>query len=58
MRVLFRIMSKQNPDFKLLGFLPMMDVEHIRQHRIVTGDVARQFGVPKSNINQIFSFAI
>jgi chromosome partitioning protein len=51
-------MSKQNPDFKLLGFLPMMDAEHIRQHRIVTGDVARQFGVPKSNINQIFSFAI
>lgn len=47
MRVLFKIMSKQNPDLKLLGFLPMMAAEHIRQHRIVTGDVARQFGAPR-----------
>jgi chromosome partitioning protein len=44
MRVLFRVMSRQNPDLKLLGFLPMMAADHIRQHRAVTGDVARQFG--------------
>jgi chromosome partitioning protein len=47
MRVLFKIMSKQNPALKLLGFLPMMAAQHIRQHRIVTGDVARQFGKPR-----------
>jgi len=47
MRVLFKIMSKQNPGLKLLGFLPMMAAEHIRQHRVVTGDVARQFGAPR-----------
>ena len=47
MRVLFRVMSKQNPDLKLLGFLPMMAAENIRQHRTITGDVARQFGAPR-----------
>jgi chromosome partitioning protein len=47
MRVLFRVMSKQNPDLKLLGFLPMMSADHIRQHRSVTGDMARQFGAPR-----------
>lgn len=44
MRVLFKVMSRQNPGLKLLGFLPMMVAEHIRQHRHVNGDVARQFG--------------
>jgi chromosome partitioning protein len=44
MRVLFKVMSVQNPGLKLLGFLPMMAAEHIRQHRSVTGEVGRQFG--------------
>jgi chromosome partitioning protein len=44
MRILFKVMSAKNPDLKLLGFLPMMAAEHIRQHRSVTGEVARQFG--------------
>jgi chromosome partitioning protein len=44
MRVLFKVMSVQNPGLKLLGFLPMMAAEHIRQHRNVNGEVARQFG--------------
>ena len=44
MRVLFKVMSLQNPGLKLLGFLPMMAAEHIRQHRSVSGEVARQFG--------------
>ena len=47
MRVLFKVMSKQNPGLKLLGFLPMMSADHIRQHRSITGDVARQFGAPR-----------
>ncbi len=47
MRVLLRIMSKQNPGLKLLGFLPTMATAHIRQHRTVTGDVARQYGAPR-----------
>jgi len=44
MRVMFRVMSKQNPDLKILGFLPMTTAAHIRQHRTVTSDVSRQFG--------------
>ncbi len=44
MRVMFRVMSKQNPDLKILGFLPMTAAAHIRQHRSVTSDVSRQFG--------------
>lgn len=47
MRVLFKVMSKQNPGLKILGFLPMIAADHIRQHRIVTGDVARQFGAAR-----------
>ena len=44
MRVMFRVMSKQNPDLKILGFLPMTAAAHIRQHRTVTSNVSRQFG--------------
>jgi len=40
-------MSRQNPELKLLGFLPMMAAENIRQHRTITGDVARQYGAPR-----------
>jgi len=43
-RVLFRLMSGPNRGLKLLGFLPTMAAEHIRQHRAVTGDMTRQFG--------------
>jgi len=44
MRVLFKVMSNQNPELKLLGFLPTMAAENIRQHKTTTSDVARQFG--------------
>lgn len=44
MRILFKVMSSQNPKLKLLGFLPMTAAEHIRQHRSITNDVSRQFG--------------
>ncbi len=47
MRVLFKVMSNQNPDLKLLGFLPTMAADNIRQHRATTADVARQFGAPR-----------
>lgn len=47
MRVLFKVMSKQNPDLKVLGFLPMTAADHIRQHRTVTSDVSRQFGAAR-----------
>ena len=44
MRVLFKVMSVQNPDLKILGFLPMTAADHIRQHRSISADVSRQFG--------------
>lgn len=44
MRVLFKVMSGENPNLKILGFLPMMSAQHIRQHRVVTGAISRQFG--------------
>jgi chromosome partitioning protein len=47
MRVLFKVMSTQNPGLKVLGFLPMTAAEHIRQHRAVTQDVSRQFGAAR-----------
>ncbi|MDO8844836.1 ParA family protein [Methylicorpusculum sp.] len=43
-RVLFKVMSGANTDLKILGFLPMMVTQHICQHRIITGEVSRQFG--------------
>jgi chromosome partitioning protein len=44
MRVLFKVMSGGNPRLKILGFLPTMLAEHIRQHRSINGEVAQQFG--------------
>ncbi|MEB0133732.1 ParA family protein [Actimicrobium sp. CCC2.4] len=44
MRILFKVMSVQNPGLKILGFLPMTAAEHIRQHRSISVDVSRQFG--------------
>lgn len=44
MRVLFKVMSGANPSLKILGFLPTMAAKHIRQHRVVTEEVSRQFG--------------
>lgn len=44
MRVLFKVMSNYNSRLKILGFLPTMAAQHIRQHRAVSGEVSRQFG--------------
>jgi chromosome partitioning protein len=47
MRVLFKVISGANQQLKLAGFLPMMANEHIRIHRTINGDVARQFGAAR-----------
>ncbi|HLA35752.1 MAG TPA: ParA family protein [Rhodocyclaceae bacterium] len=44
MRVMFKVMSSVNPRLKIMGFLPTMAAEHVRQHRAITGEVSRQFG--------------
>lgn len=43
-RVLFKVISKRNPQLKILGFLPIMTASNIRQHRQVTEQVTKQFG--------------
>lgn len=43
-RVLFKIMTRDNRELKILGFLPTMAAEHIRQHRAVTSEMSLQFG--------------
>lgn len=43
-RVLFKVISKDNPKLKILGFLPVMTANNIRQHRQVTEQVTKQFG--------------
>ena len=43
-RVLFKIMTHDNRELKILGFLPTMTAEHIRQHRNINGEVSHQFG--------------
>ncbi|MBK1720700.1 ParA family protein [Thiocystis violacea] len=47
MRVLFKVMSSSNPQLKILGLLPTMATDHIRQHRLVSEEVARQFGASR-----------
>jgi len=43
-RLLFKIMTHDNRTLKILGFLPTMAADHIRQHRSVTGEMSHQFG--------------
>ena len=43
-RVLFKIISEQNPALKILGFLPMMVAGNVRQHRDINAQMTRQFG--------------
>ena len=43
-RVLFKIISEQNPNLKILGFLPMMLAGNVRQHRDINSQMTRQFG--------------
>ena len=44
MRALFKVMTRDNRNLKILGFLPTMAADHIRQHRAVTHEVSQQFG--------------
>jgi chromosome partitioning protein len=43
-RVLFKVISEKNPNLKILGFLPVMSADHVRQHKQVTQQVTKQFG--------------
>jgi chromosome partitioning protein len=43
-RVLFKVISKDNPKLKILGFLPVMTASNVRQHKQVTQQVTKQFG--------------
>ena len=43
-RVLFKVISKDNPKLKILGFLPVMTATNIRQHKQITEQVTKQFG--------------
>ena len=47
MRVLFKIKTRDNPGLQILGFLPVMVAEQIRQHQAITGAIAQQFGQPR-----------
>jgi len=64
MRVLFKVMSGSNPKLKILGFLPTMLAEHIRQHRSINGEVAQQFGAHRvmggirNDIRLVEAFAV
>lgn len=43
-RVLFKVMSKSNRHLRILGFLPVMSAEHIREHRTINKEMTEQFG--------------
>ena len=47
MRVLLKIMTSENRNLRVLGFLPMMTTKNIREHRMITSQVSRQFGALK-----------
>jgi chromosome partitioning protein len=46
-RALFPIMTHTNRGLKILGFVPIMAAEHIRQHRAVTGQMGQEFGASR-----------
>ncbi|MDR9096145.1 ParA family protein [Burkholderia multivorans] len=46
-RALFPIMTRTNRALKILGFVPIMAAEHIRQHRAVSGQMSQDFGAPR-----------
>ncbi len=47
-RVLFKVISERNSKLKILGFLPIMTANHVRQHRQVNEQVTKQFGALRS----------
>ncbi len=47
MRVLFKVITGENRNLKILGFLPMMAARNIREHRVITSEISRQFGTLK-----------
>jgi len=47
MRVLFKVISRENRTLKIAGFLPIMSSQKVRQHHATKGDVSRQFGASR-----------
>lgn len=43
-RALFQVMTRHNRKLRILGFLPTLATEHVRQHRTVIGNVRQEFG--------------
>ena len=43
-RVLFKVMSSSNPKLKILGFIPVMMTNHIKQHRNTMDNISNDFG--------------
>ncbi|MBW4047130.1 MAG: ParA family protein [Proteobacteria bacterium] len=46
-KLLFSVISRNNATLKILGFLPVMAAEHVRQHRAMSAQVAREFGAAR-----------
>ncbi len=46
-KLLFSVISRDNASLKILGFLPVMAAEHVRQHRAMSVQVAREFGAAR-----------
>lgn len=46
-RVLFKVMTRDNRGLKILGFLPTMVAANVRQHRATNGQVALEFGASR-----------
>ncbi len=46
-RVLFHVMTRGNPEIRVLGFVPVMYQERVRQHREVLAHVQREYGAPR-----------
>lgn len=44
-RVLYQTMTRENKVLRILGFIPTMSAEHIKQHRTISAEVTKQFGV-------------
>ncbi len=43
-RLVFAVVSRNNPGLRILGFLPVMAASHVRQHRALAAQVSQDFG--------------
>lgn len=47
MRIVFRLHVGKQSSLRILGFVPMAVAQHTRQHRLISNEMARQFGAPR-----------